>query len=60
LFSFMRCSTFSRRLFATFSPETALTFDDVLLSPNLSAVASRKQVSLKTRLSRNIALNNPM
>lgn len=40
--------------------ESRLTFDDVLLEPNLSTVVSRKQVSLKTQLSRNIVLNNPI
>jgi IMP dehydrogenase len=40
--------------------QNRLTFDDVLLEPNLSTVVSRKQVSLKTRLSRNIMLNNPI
>ena len=39
---------------------TALTFDDVLLAPTLSTLRSRKDVSLKTRLSRNISLNNPI
>ncbi len=32
----------------------------MLLEPNLSTVVSRKQVSLKTQLSRNIFLNNPI
>ena len=38
----------------------ALTFDDVLLVPQLSRLVSRKDVSLRTRLSRNIWLNNPI
>src|SRR4051812_3640357 len=40
--------------------QNRLTYDDVLLEPNLSTVVSRKQVSLKTQLSRNIGLNNPI
>ncbi len=40
--------------------ESRLTFDDVLLEPCFSAVVSRKSVSLKTRLSRRIELNNPI
>jgi hypothetical protein len=52
-------SPFSSRPDQTGS-QNRLTFDDVLLEPNLSTVVSRKQVSLKTRLSRNIMLNNPI
>ncbi|MGH9576974.1 MAG: IMP dehydrogenase, partial [Terriglobales bacterium] len=37
----------------------ALTFDDVLLVPDHSTVLPR-DVSLKTRISRNIALNIPL
>lgn len=37
-----------------------LTFDDVLLVPKYSDIASRSQTSLKTRLSRNIELNIPL
>lgn len=37
-----------------------LTFDDVLLVPKRSNVISRSQTNLKTKLSRNIALNLPM
>ncbi|TXR53320.1 IMP dehydrogenase [Reinekea thalattae] len=39
--------------------QTALTFDDVLLVPGHSEVLP-KDVSLKTRISRNIALNIPL
>jgi len=37
-----------------------LTFDDVLLVPKKSSVYSRSDVSLKTKLTRNIILNNPI
>lgn len=37
-----------------------LTFDDVLLMPRRSAVFSRKDVSTKSRLSRNVMLNIPL
>ena len=36
-----------------------LTFDDVLLVPKYSDIASRSQASLRTRLSKNIELNMP-
>jgi len=39
--------------------ETAITFDDVLLIPNKSKVLPR-DVSLKTRLTKNIELNIPI
>src|SRR5829696_4704889 len=39
--------------------ETAITFDDVLLIPNKSKVLPR-DVSLKTRLTKNIELNIPV
>ena len=38
----------------------ALTFDDVLLVPKKSVVGSRKDISLKSRLSKNISLNIPI
>src|SRR3989344_5733784 len=38
----------------------ALTFDDVLLVPKKSIVNSRKDISLKTKLSKNISLNIPI
>ena len=38
----------------------ALTFDDVLLAPKRSIVSSRKDISLKTRLSKNIFLHIPL
>eukprot|EP01125_Pyxidicula_operculata_P022464 TRINITY_DN91_c1_g1_i1.p1 TRINITY_DN91_c1_g1~~TRINITY_DN91_c1_g1_i1.p1 ORF type:complete len:498 (+),score=142.63 TRINITY_DN91_c1_g1_i1:31-1524(+) len=52
----------SRRSKVTSKTEikTAITYDDVLLVPKYSAVQSRKTVSLKTKLSRNITLNNPI
>jgi IMP dehydrogenase len=37
----------------------ALTFDDVLLKPKRSSIASRKDVNLKTKISKNIELNIP-
>ncbi len=38
----------------------ALTFDDVLLVPKKSIINSRKDISLKTKLSKNISLNIPL
>lgn len=38
----------------------AITYDDVLLRPLQSTVASRSEISLTTHFSRNIVLNNPM
>ena len=38
----------------------ALTFDDVLLQPQKSSIKSRKDVSLKTNLTKNITLNAPI
>ena len=38
----------------------ALTFDDVLLVPQYSNIASWKDVSLKTKLTKNIELNIPL
>jgi len=40
--------------------KTGLTFDDVLLVPKKSSVTSRKNISVKTRLTKNIELNNPI
>eukprot|EP00727_Mastigamoeba_balamuthi_P014249 m51a1_g9447 inosine-5 -monophosphate dehydrogenase, putative (482) ;mRNA; r:484835-486651 len=37
-----------------------LTFDDVLLVPKRSSVTTRKDISLRTRLSRNVWINNPI
>jgi IMP dehydrogenase len=37
-----------------------LTFDDVLLTPQKSSINSRKDVSLKTKLTKNITLNIPL
>ena len=39
---------------------TGLTFDDVLLVPRRSSIRSRQDVSLRTRLSRNITLEIPV
>ena len=44
---------------ATFRPQ-GLTYDDVLLMPKRSAVASRRHVSTATKLSRSITLNIPI
>jgi IMP dehydrogenase len=41
-------------------PETALTFDDVLLVPKRSSIRSRHAVNTRTLLSRNIALAIPI
>ncbi len=41
-------------------PETALTFDDVLLVPRRSAIRSRHAVHTRTQLSRNITLAIPV
>src|SRR5689334_2358938 len=41
-------------------PETALTFDDVLLVPRRSSIHSRHAVSTRTQLSRRIALAIPI
>lgn len=40
--------------------KTGITFDDVLLVPKKSSVNSRKNISVKTRLTKNIELNNPI
>jgi IMP dehydrogenase len=40
--------------------KTGLTFDDVLLVPKKSSVNSRRNISVKTRLTKNIELNNPI
>ena len=40
--------------------ETGLTFDDVLLVPRRSSIRSRQDVSLTTRLTRNININLPI
>lgn len=37
-----------------------LTFDDVLLKPKRSSVVSRKDIDLRTKISRNITLNIPV
>lgn len=41
-------------------PETALTYDDVLLVPQYSDVASRRKLSTQTRLTRKITLQAPI
>ena len=40
--------------------ETGLTFDDVLLVPRRSSIRSRQDVSLRTRLTRNIDIELPI
>ena len=40
--------------------ETGLTFDDVLLVPRRSSIRSRQDVSLKTKLTKNIKINLPI
>src|SRR5689334_13054340 len=41
-------------------PETALTFDDVLLVPTRSSIRSRHAVNTRTQLSRRIGLALPI
>jgi IMP dehydrogenase len=41
-------------------PEVALTYDDVLLVPQFSSVASRKYLSTQTKLTKTIALQIPI
>jgi IMP dehydrogenase len=41
-------------------PETALTYDDVLLVPMFSDVASRRKLSTETKLTRKISLQAPI
>eukprot|EP01129_Flabellula_baltica_P015525 TRINITY_DN7943_c0_g1_i1.p1 TRINITY_DN7943_c0_g1~~TRINITY_DN7943_c0_g1_i1.p1 ORF type:complete len:511 (-),score=159.49 TRINITY_DN7943_c0_g1_i1:11-1543(-) len=48
-----------RKYFDMSSVPSALTFDDVLLEPRLSTVSSRRDITLKTRLTKNITLNSP-
>lgn len=38
----------------------ALTFNDVLLKPNKTSIKSRSDIDIRTKLSRNIALNIPI
>ena len=40
--------------------ETGLTFDDVLLVPRRSSIRSRQDVSLRTRLTKNIDIDLPI
>ena len=40
--------------------ETGLTFDDVLLVPRRSSIRSRQDVSLRTRLTKNIDIELPI
>jgi IMP dehydrogenase len=40
--------------------EKGFSYDDVLLEPKFSTIKSRKDVSLQTRLSRNLELNVPL
>ena len=41
-------------------PDTALTYDDVLLVPQYSDVASRRKLSTQTKLTRKIVLQSPI
>jgi IMP dehydrogenase len=36
------------------------TYDDILIKPNYSEINSRKTISLKTKLTKNIELNLPL
>ena len=40
--------------------DIGLTYDDVLLKPKKTSIISRKDVSLETRLTKKIKLNNPL
>jgi IMP dehydrogenase len=40
--------------------QESLSFDDVLINPRLSNIQSRKDISLKTRLTKKISLNLPL
>ena len=40
--------------------QDTLSFDDVLISPRYSKIESRKTISLKTQLTKNISLNLPL
>ncbi len=40
--------------------KTGITFDDVLLVPKKSGVSSRKNISVSTKLTKNIELNSPI
>jgi IMP dehydrogenase len=42
-----------------FNFKTAITFDDVLLEPKMSLVTSRKEISLRSRLTKKIYINSP-
>ncbi|MDO8537339.1 MAG: IMP dehydrogenase [archaeon] len=44
----------------TIDVDIGLTYDDVLLKPRKTNIVSRKDVSLETRLTKNIRLNNPL
>jgi len=44
----------------TILPETALTYDDVLLAPQYSKVASRHKLDVQTRLTRKLKLQIPI
>lgn len=48
------------RLFANMDFPIALTYDDVLLVPKYSTVKSRAEINLRTRLTKNIWINNPI
>ena len=38
----------------------SLSFDDVLIEPRLSSIESRKDISIKSKLTKNITLNTPL
>lgn len=38
----------------------SLSFNDILMEPRFSTISSRKQISLKTKLTKNISLNLPL
>jgi IMP dehydrogenase len=60
LFSFLLVSSFFHILAEVTIIPNGLSYDDVLLVPQKSPVRSRKNVSMKTRLTKNIWLNIPI
>ena len=52
--------TLSQSCFSAVMITKGLSYDDVLLIPQHSSIESRKLVSTKTRLTRNITLSNPL
>jgi IMP dehydrogenase len=49
-----------RKIISMAKIELALAFDDVLLKPQFSTIKSRKDIDLKTKLTKNISLNIPL